>query len=349
MNENHQTQMKARKIEYYDDEIELMGYLLVIWKWKYFILAGTIFCGLIATIISFKIAKVYSIDMVLKPGILKVGEEGNNVYIDSPQNIKALIDSGTFNNDILIYLNNKNKSKFIRRLSFKITTPKNADIVNVRYETTDINRGMVVQDRLSKLLIETYSKKIQYFKNEYDMKLNLLNNLTITNKTTIQSHKKSIEIIAKRIDELENEVELAKKNTVDLIGKGDNLISTNLKEDNILSALLYSNIIQQKLGLLNFYQNELNYYKLKKEDELQKIKEIKNDIANNLIDIKSLQVKKDHIQNIQVLRPPTRSTHPIKPKTLSNVISALFIGLFLTIFLTFLLEYISKHKKRKSL
>ena len=104
MNENHQTQTESHRIEHYQDEIELIDYLRVIWKWEYFIIADTVAFGLIAAIISFNMPKIYSIDMVLRPGILSINERGKNVYIDSPQNIKALIDSETFTNDILNYL-----------------------------------------------------------------------------------------------------------------------------------------------------------------------------------------------------------------------------------------------------
>ena len=53
MNENHQTDLKERRIDPYEDEVELMDYLLVIWKWKYLILAGTLAFALAAAIISF--------------------------------------------------------------------------------------------------------------------------------------------------------------------------------------------------------------------------------------------------------------------------------------------------------
>ena len=87
MHEDHQTQTESHKIEHYEDEIELIDILRVIWKWKYFILAGTVVCGMIAAIISFNMAKIYSIDMVLRPGLLSIGTEGKNVYTNSSQNI----------------------------------------------------------------------------------------------------------------------------------------------------------------------------------------------------------------------------------------------------------------------
>ncbi len=60
---------------YPDDEIELMDYLLVIWKWKYIILTGTLAFGFVAAIISFITWKqqptMYRTNVVLKSGILK--------------------------------------------------------------------------------------------------------------------------------------------------------------------------------------------------------------------------------------------------------------------------------------
>ena len=42
MNEDHQTQTDLRRTDNFDDEIELIDILRVIWKWKYVILAGTL-------------------------------------------------------------------------------------------------------------------------------------------------------------------------------------------------------------------------------------------------------------------------------------------------------------------
>ncbi len=91
-------QTKPNDHRYYpEDEIELMDYLLVIWKWKYIILAGTLAFGLLAAIISFIIwkqqPKMYRTNILLKPGILKIDETGKEVFIDTPENIKALIKS----------------------------------------------------------------------------------------------------------------------------------------------------------------------------------------------------------------------------------------------------------------
>ena len=174
MNEDRQAQPESHRIDHYEDEIELIDILRVIWKWKYLIIAGTVAFGLIATIISFNMTKIYSIDMVLRPGILSFGEQGKNIYIDSPDNIKALIDSGTFNNDILNYLNEIKMENIPKKLEFKVSIPKDSDTIKVLYETDDIKQGMVIQNRLSNLLLETFKKLVQYFQNGYDIRLDIL-------------------------------------------------------------------------------------------------------------------------------------------------------------------------------
>ena len=97
MNEDHQIQQENHRTEYYDDEIELMDYLLVIWKWKYVIIAGTlafVFAAAIISVIALKQQPTkYRTSIVLKPGVLKIDEIGNKVFIDTPENIKALIEN----------------------------------------------------------------------------------------------------------------------------------------------------------------------------------------------------------------------------------------------------------------
>jgi len=349
MNENHQSRIEAHKVEYYEDEIELIDILRVIWKWKYFILAGTVLCGLIAAIISFNMSKVYSIDMVLRPGILNVGGQEKNTYIDSPQNIKALIDSGTFNNNILNYLNEIKMENIPKKLAFKATIPASSDMIKVEYETDYIKQGMVILSHLSKLLLGNYSNLVTYYKNEFDMKLKSLKSESDYMKATIQSKKRSVKNIEKRIDELNAESKLIKINTTNLIRERNKLLSENPKEKNILPTLVYSNTIQQNLQLSNIYQNDINNYKQQKEDELQKIEQSESEIANKLNRIKNMQFKKENIQNIQILQPPTSSLYPIKPKTTLNASLALVAGFFFFIFLSFFLEYLSRYKSCKNI
>ena len=345
MDENCQTQTETHQAECYDDEIELIDILLVIWKWKYIITAGTLACGLIAAIISFNMAKIYSIDMILRPGLLSIGPEGKNVYIDSSQNIKALIESGAFNNNILNYLNEFKMKNIPKKLEFKVNIPLNSDTIKIEYETADIEQGMAVQNFLKESLLKTYSKLVAFFKNESDMKLSPLQSEINFAKVTILSSKRNAQNIEKRIDELTSEIKLIKNNTTNLIKERNKLLSENPKEKNILSALIYTNTIQQNLQLSLNYQNDINMYKERKENELYNIEGSENEIEKKSNEIKNLQFKKNNIQNIQILQPPTNNPYPIKPRILLIVVLALVAGLFLFIFLSLFLEYLSRYKR----
>jgi capsular polysaccharide biosynthesis protein len=348
MNENRQIQTATHNVESYEDDIEFIDILRVVWKWKYLIILGAIVCGLIAAIISFNIRKIYRVGMTLKPGILRVEEQGNKVYIDSPQHIKDLIDSGTFNNDILAYLKEMKFGKLPSELNFKVTIPEGSNLVEVKYETDNINQGIKIQNHLKELLIKEYAHLVNNFKREYNIKLSLLNSEIEYLKTCIKSYGRNIKNMENRINELSRETKFIKDNTANLLSARNKLISKTPRENSILSTLIYTNIIQQNSQLLNSNQNEINNYQQKKEEELQKLEKSENEIRKKLIDIEKLQYQKDNIQNIQILQPPTQNPLPIKPRIKFNILLGSVVGLLAMFFLAFLLEYIiSEHEKGK--
>jgi capsular polysaccharide biosynthesis protein len=302
--------------------------------------------------------------------------------------------------------------KVPKKLDFEVTIPKQSNTIKIQYETADIKQGMVFLDRLSKLLLESYSKLVQYFKKEYDMKtelknsniLKLTNNVStkkndissikidfknkstkIDNKIAIlisekKARKNQIKNLNQRISDTEAETGRISKNTDLLIEERNKFLSNTKNKDNILSSVIYSNTIQQNISYLTnlrgtisnvnhqIYKeimdiervvNNIKDLENEKENLIKqkqyKVEKIESEIKNlesgkkyMLEEIKNLQFKKDNIQNIQILQPPTNNPFTIKPKIKLNIILALVVGLFIMLFLAFFLEYLSKHKKRVS-
>ena len=347
MNDTSQIQTETRNVEQYEDEIDLMDYLLVIWKWKNVILAGTIICGLVTAIISISMPKIYSIDMVLSPGILSIGKQGKNVYLDSPQNIKALIVSGKFNNDILNYLNETKMSNIPKKVELKGAIQRNSDTIKVVYETDDIKQGMVILNHLSELLIKEYNKLVQYYKGQYDNKLSLIKHKNDNIEAAIQSCRRNMKNIETRNNELETKVGLIKNNSRNLVAEQNKFYSKIPKGTDGLQSLFYAYLIQQNIELTQNTLNQVYDYKFKREEQLQKILSLTNEKELNLNEMKILQFEKDNIQNIQIIQAPTKHPIPIKPKTKLNVMLALIAGLFVMTFSAFFLEFISKFKRSK--
>jgi uncharacterized protein involved in exopolysaccharide biosynthesis len=176
MNENHQTELKHHRIDPYEDEIELMDYLLVIWKWKYLILIGTLVCAVAAAVISLQMDKVYSIQTVLQPGRLKVTEDGKTIFISSAKTIKAIIETGTFDNRILSKVKTANRDDLPETLEFSIKIPKNSNALDISYETSDVDLGLQILNNLNEALLEKYGKLIRYYQEDYDIKVRLKSN-----------------------------------------------------------------------------------------------------------------------------------------------------------------------------
>jgi capsular polysaccharide biosynthesis protein len=344
----NQSEPVRNQTDYHEDEIELIDILRIIWKWKYLIIGGTVVCAVAAIVISLNMLKIYRIETVIRPGILSIGEEGDKIYIDTPENIKALVETGIFDNEILNSFGKPSMDNIPKILEFKITIPKNSSAIKVGYETSHIEQGIEILSLLGKFLTEEYRNLVKYYQNELDRDINI-KKAEIQNTTAIkQSNESKIKNIERRIDELETEIVVINENTAGLNKERNKFLSKNKDESSILSVLLYSNTIQQNLQLANDYKDEINKYKLEKETELQENSKHEIELQRLLAETDNLEFKKNSIQNIQVIRRPTSSAFPVKPEKKLIVVLATIAGLFFMVFLSFFLEYITKNRKQQS-
>lgn len=316
MNEDHQTQTDSHRIGHYEDEIELIDILRVIWKWKYLILVGTVVCGLAAAIVSSKMPKIYRINMSLRPIVLKINEEGKNIYFDSAENIKVLIEGGDYNDEINNIKSSKKNLPTLKK--FKVTIPKRTNIIKISYETQSPDEGITILNLLSKTLLNMESEKVKHVQDEYENKIRSnkseLYNLT-EKKQAVKSYIKNLQ---KRLAELSKEAQFL-NNSADLDEK-------------------------QKIELKNTYNNQIFDYNSNKEEAELNLKIIQENIKNISIDIKNMEEKKNGIKTFQILKSPTATTHPIRPKTKLHVTLAVIGGLFLMVLLAFFLEYLKNIK-----
>ena len=347
MHGNKNTPKTYNKIYNHDDEIELIDLIRIIWKWKYLIVGGTLICIVAAIGISYVMPKIYLIDMVLKPGILSISNSGQKVYVDTPVNIKAVIESGAFDNVILKKLAEKDEGNIPRKLKFKVSVLPKANTFSVKYESSAVEQGIAILDNLFLLLVKEYSEIVNYFKDRVDKEIRIkkanvqkLENNKLSSQTNVQN-------IEKRIVELESEIVAIHENTTYLGQERNRFLSDMSDEKSVLSAILFSNTIQQNLQLTNTYKDQINRYKISKEGQLQNISGLEKDIQSQLAEIENLTVKRSNIKNIQTIKPPSSSTNPVKPRLLINVVLAFTVGMFFMFILSFFIEYISKNRQSR--
>ncbi|MBW1795885.1 MAG: hypothetical protein JRF30_11830 [Deltaproteobacteria bacterium] len=343
MDETQRREPTRYREEQFEDEIELMDYLRVMWKWKYLIMAGTLICAVAAGVISFSTPKVYRIDMVIQPGILTMNEAGKGVYVDSPKNIKAMIEAGTFDRVILDHIGESNNHVLPKSLKFKTNIPKNSNALKVSYETSNVKLGLKALDHLHQLLLRN-SERVEYFRNRYETQIGLKKDQVgdcEARRRALQQHIKNIQ---KRMDELTSQIEFIRSKRNLLMKQRDKFFSNNTSESNVLAAVLHTNTIQQNIALENTYRQEVNEYMTKIDDKKLNLQELNSESKRLSEEIKGLESKKNNMQSIEILQPPTASAHPIKPKIKLNVMLATVVGLFVMLFLAFFLEYIQRHK-----
>ena len=340
----NQSESVRNQTDYPEDEIELIDFLGVIWKWKYLIIGGTLVCALAAMVISSIMPKIYRIETVIRPGILSIEKEGEKNYIDTPENIKALIETGIFDNEILNSFGKPGMDNIPKELKLKITLPLNSSTIKVGYESPVIEQGILFLDLLGRLLTDEYRNLVKYYQVEIERDINIKKS-EIDNIASIkQSNESSIKNIEKRIVELESEIIIINENTAALNKERNKFLLQEKDKSSILSAILFSNTIQQNLQLANDFKDEINTLRLNRETVRQKISMLKSELQRTLSEIDSLEFKKNSIQNIQIMQKPYGSKYPVKPKKIKIVVLAFCSGIFLMVLLSFFLEFISKNK-----
>jgi uncharacterized protein involved in exopolysaccharide biosynthesis len=166
-----QSDLQPQQYDPYEDEIELMDYLKVLWKWKYLILLGTLACAVIAAIVSFNMTKIYSINTVLAPGVAKMDGSGKTTYIGSTQEIKTLIETGALDRTVLKQIKVPNKEDLPQSLSFKLTTPKGSNALEVAYQTPQIDLGLQILTHLNQALLTKFDGIVKYYNEEYTIQI----------------------------------------------------------------------------------------------------------------------------------------------------------------------------------
>ena len=369
----HRAENPNERRYYPEDEIELMDYLLVIWKWKYIILAGTLGFALVAAIISFMQPTMYRSNIVLKPETFKIDsgryDNGKKVFISSVEIIKILIEND-LKYKILDYIKSSNDTNLSNSLDFQVDIPKDSNIINVSLDSTSADEGTTKLNFLIKALLAEYANKVkpiqEGFEKNIEAKKREIAELLFKEKREIAEllfkEKREIAKIEKyqqELSEIESKIKLLQESKDNSQSKEYFLNKLSIEND-------YRNTFQ-----IYFELNEnakYNLYKIQKDiinvsKELEKLEKGKNSIQDDInygkrfYDIKkniakiskkieNLEKEKLNIQNIQVIQPPITTEIPKNNKIKRNVTLSSVLGLFMMLFLSFFLEYLKNYKKR---
>jgi len=326
------------------NKIELISYLDVIWKRKWFILTATLLFIASVLVISILLHPKWEVDAIFDPSrsvsITEAGTWETKFFVE-PQIIANLTNQATYNNDIATELNLNIKD--IPRLTAEVLV--NTSLVRVSIKEKDVEKAKLILNYLCnrfKQSLDSYAKnKIKEIDSQIESKemeksileveINAFKNKLNIFKQRKQEIEEDMINIRKRIEELESQRRLILK-------------KKNRSEADNLAILLYSNEIQQN----SMNQSTLSEWlgnKIKEEEninlELQYKKRAKFIIESELND---LIEKKSGTIYTKIIKEPTSSPSPVSPKKLFNILISVPLGFIISIMLAFLLEYIEKQK-----
>jgi len=328
MDKNEQPELRDQTREHFEDEVQLIDYLRVIWKWKWLIILGTFGCMVVAGVVSFNMPKIYEVSMALEPGIIGLDTYGKFLYIDALTNIEGKVKGGTYNKRIQKELNINPLETSIK---FETSQQRGTNFIKVtaEWEKNEVELGLKALEQLTAFLSKDYEKIVNQRRGDYEKRV-------LMKQNQIKENEATLKIIQDREKELLQEIKNVKDNTERIIRERNNVLKQKGKVDDI-SLLLYSTTIQQNVTYFNQLSNQINDIRTKKEIASMKIENLK-------IQIDRLDLEKSIIKNIKIIQNPEVSLRSIKPKKRLNVLLAGVVAFMIMMFLAFFLEYIRKTK-----
>jgi len=295
-----------------EGEIELIDVFRVVWKRRKLIVLGTLFLTLGAVGVVLLLPKEYEVSTIIEPGVRPIvdgnGQIINEAPVVSPETLRETILGGTYNGPIQKKLNLAVKDY----PDLKVENPKNTTLVNVSIESSDPVKAVAILNELVKDVSSDIQSKLENEKNkiETEIKLAKINSQAVGEK--IKLLEQQVKDTSLKIQELEKARQ-----------KSMAALSTNA-----MSALLYSNEIQNQ----QIYLNDLQ----------EKLQDMETAARTSVVKMENLQLKLGLIKSTQVIKPPSLPEEPVKPKKTLIVALAFLLGLMGSTILAFFLEYFER-------
>jgi len=351
------------------DEVELIDYLLVLWKRKWLILGGTLSLLIFAAVLCFVLPPIWEVDAIFLPSrFVSQNEQGNyeEILVTDAKQVAGQIEQESFNNLIAAELSldikkfpklraENLKDTNLVRISVKDKNPDRAtSIINSLFEHVkeEMDRKINAEVKAIDTRISANEKEIQ--RKELDIKSKEIEISRI--RQEIVSLEKKMKISEERFASIAEEMK-AVKQRIDAIEKQQQETLSQQKEGaNALGLLLYSNEIQRNFQYYNTLDEKLSNEKITQEnlryaiqERGQEIKQLQTQIEklNSEIEIirnenELFRERKQRYDHAQLVKKPTVSVNPVFPNKLLFLLVAAIAGPLLFAFAAFFVEYLNQ-------
>ena len=284
----------------YENEIELMDYLFVIWKRRWLIIIPTFFLAVAAGIVSFLIPPKWEVDAIMLPSkFLVQTEQGQfeEVVATDPKQIAGQINQKSYDSLIAAELNldirkfPELKAENLRDTKLVRIALRDQDIATAKsilqslfnQLKKELDRKIDVEIKSIDTEITTKENSIKDMENEIKTKENeikkknneiKLKDLTIQSreiekdriKQEIESDQNKLKISEERVGSIMEKMKSVKGRIDELDQQLKKVIAEKKEGAEAVSLLLYSNEVQQNLRYYNTLDEKLSIEKVTQEN-----------------------------------------------------------------------------------
>jgi uncharacterized protein involved in exopolysaccharide biosynthesis len=299
----------------YNEEVELIDYLRVLWKYKFWIIGMTLLSALIVLAISFLLPPIWEVSMVIEPG--RFGSDvfghggylptGRIYYVDTAENVKAKILQGSYDTQVRTI----SEWPSDKKIKWEVEAQTGSTVIKASLEVKDKEIGIKALNALINSLEKEFTGKLEPFL-QGELEQNIIKNREDITKSrkdieSIQTErdanlaklkdelnklKREIALLKQRELELSQEEGNVRKNTELLMAKRDDLIEGGQSRSDPLSLVLYTTSLQQNIAYSNQLMTQLNEVRRTIEEKESSVKKA---------EIEMLRIKEDALIRIKKL------------------------------------------------
>ena len=332
----------------YESKIELMNYLDVLWKRKWFIIIATFLLISAAAVVSFLLPPKWEVDAIFATSrYIYKNEDGlwKEIQFIRSSAIAASTNLGAYNDNIVAKLNIDLND--FPKLKAEHLSP--TYLVRFSIKEKDVEKAKLILHSLLNHLKKAFDlyadRKIEIF----DSQIKSKDTEKLILERKIDAYKNRINIIKQRKQVIEKDMNEIRKKIEELTKeRGLILKKKDRSESESFTMLHYSNEIQHNSINYRILNESLGKNKIEEEIinlEIEDKERLINQIEN---EINSLNERKKYIYHAQITKEPTSSISPVYPKKLTNVLIAGILGLLVFGMFSFFLEYIEKQKSKST-
>jgi len=323
----------------YEEEIDLMDYLKVIIKRRKLILAVFLIAIVAAGIFSWLSPKVYKIDTSLEIG--KIAGEA----AEEPAQVVEKIKRDVYG----IFVREKLGISETEYPKIKTENPKETNLIMLTIESVKPSESKNILEEVNNLILVEHQEKIKAKKESIEQDIKTIKEKIKLVENDIEKTRNKIQSVDEDIKRIENKIVFTEEEKKNLEAKVEALQKVlPYQQDPGTQFALFDakeKLAIKKQEIENLYLT-INSLRKSKEDLEIQINDLKTNIENFNTNINSLRASLDEIKPIRVIKSPTISGKPVKPKPLLNIVIAAILGLFAGVFLAFFKEWWEKNKTK---